>query len=725
MTSSPIPWIAGLLALVSAGAAAAASDAPPPQQEPTAAAAAAGEETPPEERIWYDETLVTATRDDRAAGAIPLASEVIAADELEATPDHTVLDLLREVPSVNLARGAGELVAQPRDQGLSFRGIVSGTVSRALALVDGLPLVDPYGGFVIWSQVPKEVVERVEIVRGGGSSAWGSLALSGVVNLITRAPSERTWSAMARLGTKSTRELNLFYSDLGDRWAGWVAGYGFDTDGYVDFDPALRGPIDEAKKRDYEGLTSRVVYSLSSRSSLRLGASFYSEDREQGLPLDRDRSFERSFVFAFDASRAERGDWQLQLFHRDLDTQSFSSEPNEERTDATPTSNVPRLPTTATGASVLWSAAAGGRHALTAGADFQTVDVERVEDFGWVDDHFTVRYTVRGRQQLGGLFVQESFSPAARWTLSFGARADRIRTSDAESRRTSLETGEPIDEDSTTDNVESTLSPSAGLVFAVSKEVHLRAAVYTGFRSPTASELFVGSISSGSRRNAPNPELEPETLVGAELGFDLTPSRAFSLRLTGFWNEVEGLVQRLTVGRTGTVGEVIEPCGFVPPRGSCTQRRNLGEIRSTGAEIDAEWRPAERWRLRLDALWNDAEITENPTDPSIVGNRVERAVEEQVSLAVSWAHPRFGTWLVRGRQVSDRFEDPENELLLPGHELLDLSWSLPLGDAWELFAGVENVLDESYIARVDSDGDEYGAPRLYQVGFRLHSRGGR
>ncbi|HLF55655.1 MAG TPA: hypothetical protein VI942_02300, partial [Thermoanaerobaculia bacterium] len=94
MTSSPIPWIAALLALLGAGAAAAADDAP---QAPATAAAAA-EETPPEERIWYDETLVTAMRDDRAAGAIPLASEVITADELEATPDHTVLDLLREVP---------------------------------------------------------------------------------------------------------------------------------------------------------------------------------------------------------------------------------------------------------------------------------------------------------------------------------------------------------------------------------------------------------------------------------------------------------------------------------------------------------------------------------------------------------------------------------------------------------------------------------------------------
>jgi outer membrane receptor protein involved in Fe transport len=707
-----------------------ADDAAAPAQDPVPAPAppavdgaepAASDDAEP--TVWYDELVVSATRSDVAAGSVPLSVSVLDAQTIEAAPDLSMLEVLRAIPSLTLARGAGELVAQPRDQSLNFRGLVGGSQSRALTLVDGLPLTDPYGGFVVWSQVPKEIVERVEVVRGGASSAWGNLALSGVVHLITRAPEERTWSAAAKLGNKGTGDFSLFYSDLGARWAGWLAGNAFTTDGYVDFDPELRGPIDTAKTREYGSMAGRLSWTASARSSLRMDARLYREEREQGLPLDQDRSEEAALSAAFDHSRGRAGDWQLRLFYRDLDTRAFESEPNEERDDAEPSSAIRSLPVRASGLSGLWTGAAGGRHALVSGADFQAVEIERVEDVDWEDDRFTLRYTVRGEQELGGAFVQDTFALSERWTLSAGARYDRVRTGDARSTVVELPSLATVREEVAPGGSQSTVSPSAGAVYAASDAWRWRAALYTGFRNATPTELFVGTGSATSRRTAASPTLEPERLAGAELGLDWTPSRLASVRMTGFWNRVEDLVQRLTVGRAGPEGGVVGPCGEMPPRGTCLQRTNIGEIRSVGVEVDLDWRPSDRWRVGLATVLLDAEITDNPPEPELVGNQVERSADEQVALTVSHDFPRRGTLLVRGRYVSDRFDDPENELLLPSHELVDLSYSVPVGRSWTLFAGVENLLDEEYLARIDSDGSELGAPRLWQAGFRYRFGG--
>jgi outer membrane receptor protein involved in Fe transport len=711
------PFARGLLALALAAT------------PPAAAARDAGEEpageSPPPERTWSDEVVVTATRSARELGSLPVVTTVLGSEQIEAIPTYGLLDLLRQQNGLDLARGAGDLVAQPRDQGPSFRGLAGGTSGgRALALVDGLPLNDPYGGFVVWSRVPKELVERIEIVRGGGSSAWGSLALSGVVNLITRAPSAATWGATAKLGTKETRDLDLFYSDLGSRWSGWVSANSFDTAGYVDTLPALRTSIDEAKKRRYESISGRLGRSLSPRTSARLDAHHFSENRHQGTALNRDTTDESGFSATLDHARGSGGDWQVKLFYREIDTWSFNSAASAGRTVLTPNSRIPELPTEQAGGSVTWTSGSGGRHALSGGIDLQALAMTRIEDFGWNGERFTARQLTGGKQRRAGLFVQDSYVPSPRWTLSLGGRVDFVRTYGGRVERSSLLTGERLASEDVDDSSDAVLTPSAGFVFAASSTVRLRGAAYTGYRSPALFELFAAPFSTRPGRiTVVNPALEPERLEGVETGVDYTPSRRLALRLTGFWNRVDNLTQQVIVGTTGATGEVIEPCGFVPARGECRQRRNLGEIRSAGLEIDGAWQPGERWNVTLGGALYDTEITDNPTNPALVGNRIPRAADQQVALGASYAHPRFATVHLRGRYVSDRYNNAESTEYLPSHVLFDLSLSRRLTSSWELFAGVENLLDRSYVTYYTSGVPEIGAPRLAHVGVRFRSGG--
>ena len=76
-------------------------------------------------------------------------------------------DVLRQVPGFSLFRRSGSRTSNPTTMGVSMRGVGASGASRALVLLDGIPLNDPFGGWVYWSRVPRSAVERVEVSRGG------------------------------------------------------------------------------------------------------------------------------------------------------------------------------------------------------------------------------------------------------------------------------------------------------------------------------------------------------------------------------------------------------------------------------------------------------------------------------------------------------------------------------------------------------------------------------
>ena len=127
------------------------------------------------------ETVVTATRTETPASHIGSSVTVISAEELQINQYEWVYDALRQVPGVDVVRNGG------------FGGVTSifirgANSNHTLALVDGIELEDPStpNGVVDFADVPPDNVERVEVLRGPASSLYGSDAIGGVVNIITR-----------------------------------------------------------------------------------------------------------------------------------------------------------------------------------------------------------------------------------------------------------------------------------------------------------------------------------------------------------------------------------------------------------------------------------------------------------------------------------------------------------------------------------------------------------
>ncbi|HEV7843458.1 MAG TPA: TonB-dependent receptor plug domain-containing protein, partial [Pyrinomonadaceae bacterium] len=116
---------------------------------------------------------VTATRTETRLNDVAGSMVLLSSQDIAITAAATIDDALRQVPGFTLFRRTGSRAANPTTQGVSLRGIGASGASRALVLADGIPLNDPFGGWVYWGRVPREAIERVEVLRGGASSLYG------------------------------------------------------------------------------------------------------------------------------------------------------------------------------------------------------------------------------------------------------------------------------------------------------------------------------------------------------------------------------------------------------------------------------------------------------------------------------------------------------------------------------------------------------------------------
>ena len=190
---------------------------------------------------------------------------------------------------------------------------------RTLVLFDGVPLNDPFGGWLQWNRVSPVGVERAEVLRGGASSLYGNGSLSGTINLIPRTPGEKfIFSAEAFGGTQNTLSGSAFTGFHLDDWTADLTAASFQTKGYIPVDEASRGPADSFAGVRSTNFTGRLAKSLGGWGSVFFRPSFFGEVRTNGTGLQTNRTHTRQFsaggdvdlekVFRFPNSRAE---WQM------------------------------------------------------------------------------------------------------------------------------------------------------------------------------------------------------------------------------------------------------------------------------------------------------------------------------------------------------------------------------------------------------------------------------
>ena len=137
--------------------------------------------------MWADEVVVTATRFKESYIDKPVNVTVITAEDIRQSAAKTVPDLLSEQAGIAIHDFFGNNAATTT---VDLRGFGITGAQNTLILVDGRRVTDIDLSGVQWSAVPLAAIERIEIVRGSGAVLYGDGATAGVINIITKSPTD-------------------------------------------------------------------------------------------------------------------------------------------------------------------------------------------------------------------------------------------------------------------------------------------------------------------------------------------------------------------------------------------------------------------------------------------------------------------------------------------------------------------------------------------------------
>lgn len=619
----------------------------------------AAQTDPPQPEPPLQPLRTSITVNGLVAAEAPASLTVLDPLRLRETPGVNLDDRLRDVPGFSLFRRTSSLVANPTTQGVSLRGIGSTGASRTLLLWDGVPVNDPFGGWVYWDRFSPDELDRVEISRGASTSVFGDLALGGAIALFSRPAEPLRFNAGYEAGNRNTHELTAGASHLWRHFA--VSGFGraFTTDGYFIVPASVRGSVDRPAGVRFVAAATRLdLFGTADRLFLRF--DLLAEHRENGTALQTNSTALGSLAGSYSHQWTHDQVSVLGYYTRENFHATFSA--IGARRNSETLSYHQTVPSDGLGSAALWRHARARWH-LLAGADTQRVEGTST------DRLFPSGLRIGGGSQLQhGVFAQSDLSLGP-FTLYGGLRHHF------------------------TGRGQTFLSPSAGLALG-HRMWRFRGSVYRAFRAPTLNELFrefrVGNVVTQA-----NPDLRPERLFGAEAGFDLV-RESTRVSLTLYRNDLTDLINNVTLQTGSTV---------------VRRRENVSSALARGVEVNLR-RSWAYWLGEASYLLADSRYTS--------GARIPQIPRHQGSANV--AYRRAGTLVSAGlRSYSLQFEDDLNQFRLPGFATVQLAAEQRLTASLTARAAFENLLDRQFVTGF-SPTPTIGNPRLWRLGLRWEHR---
>ncbi len=584
----------------------------------------------------------------------PANVSVFDSTSLRATPGVNLDDRLRDLPGFTLFRRSSSLVAHPTTQGISLRGLGSTGASRTLVLWDGVPVNDPFGGWVYWTRIPPQDVERVEVSRGASTSIFGDRAMGGAIAIFSPQIEGTEYTARYEAGNYNTHDASAGYSRLWHRWAISGTGRAFSTDGYYTVPEASRGAIDQpAGVRFVTGAVKVDWFRAADRLAFK--ADLLAEERQNGTPLQTNSTGLGQVSLHYLRESGANGISILGFHTREQFHSVFSAIAADRASERLTFRQ--RVPSEDEGGAGMYRRAAKRWH-LVAGAD-----AVRVEGY-------SIDSLVPSGQRLGGgtLFERGVFGQS---DLSLGPVTVFAGVRQHWPGRGS-----------------SLFTPSAGLA-AGKGRLRARASAYRAFRAPTLNELY-REFRAGNAVTRANDALSPERLTGVEAGLDfLSPSGA--VRFTAFRNSLRDLITNVTLSSA--------------PNLIVRQRQNAAEALSRGFELAASRRLG-RWRAEAAYLYVDSHFG--------TGERIPQVSPHQGSARVLYS-TRDMLLSLGIRSYAAQFEDDRNQFLLPGFATVQAMARRRLVRQFSALLSLENALNRSYLAGF-SPTPISGTPRLWRLG---------
>lgn len=657
-------------------------------QEPLPASTSAPASAP-DSPAAASQIVVTGRGLDPTPAAPAYDSQQIDGETLASSASGRIEDTLSDVAGFQQYRRSDSRASNPSNQGVTLRALGGNATSRSLVLLDGVPMADPFFGYIPFSAMAPERLASARVTRGGGAGAFGAGAVAGTIELTSAdAATLGLLNVSALADQRGETELSgTFAPKLGQGFielsGRWDRGEGFWTTP-VD----QRVPASVRARYESRSLSLRAVTPLTEDIELQFHTLWYDDARTLRFAGADSSSTGQDVSLRL----VGHGPWQFDVLGyvqaRDFSNVVISSSSFLKTLDQYAT------PSTGWGGKAELRPPVGGHHALKLGSDWRRASGTAAEAAYAATGAVTARRWNGGANSDIGFYAEDDWTHGA-LTLTAGARVDRWSIADGESRQ--------IATAGTTDSLfpnRAGWDPSfrGGAVIKLGHGLDLRGAAYTGMRQPTLNELY-RSFSVFPVTTQANPLLRNEHLKGYEAGIDFTPVRAVLLAVTAFDNRLKDAIANVTIGT------------------NLQQRFNVPEIRARGIELTAH---AAVGQFTLDGSYafTDSKVKGGTIAPAATGLRPAQTPRHAASATLSW-QPRVSARLaLTVRHIGAQYEDDINSSVIPAATTLNAFAEYPLTRAVSLVLRGENLTNVDVITRNQAGSIDLGAPRTVWMGVK-------
>ena len=590
-------------------------------------------------------------------------------------------DVLRNVAGFQQFRRAESRSSNPTTQGVTLRALGGNATTRALVTLDGVPLTDPFFGYVPFNAVAPDQLGRISVTHGGGTGPFGAGALAGTIALESAdAATLGMFNGQALINNRGETQLSATLApEIGDGYGvisgRWDRGKGF-------FTSPEDQRVSASARAQFESwsVSGRLVQPLGDALELQLRGLAYDDART--LRFDgQDSTNEGQDISARLISREP---WQVDVLgyaqwrnFTNIVISSSSFNPVLDQRDT---------PSTGLGGKIEVRPPVGDTHTVRIGVNYRRSEGTLEEVNAFSGPRFA-----GGENTMFGLFAEDDVQ-LGNLVLTGGVRLDRSSISDGyfetvAAGRTDF-----------ADRADWYFSWRAGALFEASDTLRLRAAAYTGLRQPTLNELY-RPFQIFPVTFLANADLELERLEGYEVGIDWMPAPGAKISLTAFDNEVENAVANVTIGT------------------NLNQRRNLDAIEARGIEASARY---ETGALSLNGSLaiTDADVRGSGLAAPLDGLRPAQTPDWAASLSANWRPAEGALLSATFRYVGEQFEDDLETDILPAATTIDLFAQYPLVDRLSVLGRVENLLDEQIVTLNRGGTLDLGVPQTFWIGLR-------
>ena len=625
-----------------------------------------------EEEKVMEEVVVTANKTEVPLREVGVSVTVITSEDIERSQATDVLELLRDVPGLNVSQNGGR-------GGLSQVFLRGGESNFTQVLIDGVK-VNNSGGDYDFSSLTTDNVERIEIIRGPQSALYGADAIGGVIQIFTK---KGKGKPAARISTAhgAHSENGHYIGEQkfsiagGDEFTGFSFAYGrIDDNGILDvndnyWNNTFSGRLDVYPHENWDVfLTARLEDTKLDFPTEAGGDKFSPLDPDQsqrerdiaiglGTRFDVFAWWENVFQFSFHQNKLRFDD----PFNPGIDFSDFFSDTEEQRTTVDYHVNL-RFP--------------------EQGQVRSTFTLSYAYEFEKLDQTSTsggVTSGLKKNRYTNSFYAQEQMSLFDRLHLTGGVRVDDHSLFGTE------------------------VNPRGSIAFEIKETgTTLRGAIGTGFKQPTFTENYYQSpVATG------NPDLDPEKSFSWEVGFDqyLLDDR-FQFGATYFHNEFDDLI----------AFDYFSTPNF----------QNIQEVETKGVEVYAKVKPGFGLTFGGQYTYLHTEVTDDgglggPNAAFTEGEELLRRPKHSASVLVDWLWKGFNI-NVSGNYVGKRDDRKyvgftATRVTNDDYFLLDLAvaYTFDVQSGWlqgvKIFAKGKNILDEDY-----EDVVGFSSPRFSAIG---------